>query len=133
MYQEIQRMLHGEDNMKNRARLQYLISSMSMMNGIFSRTRKREVTTDMSQAERKPHRRKVELTTHEREEFDRVIEQYIDERCELQWQTLAKPKSERLLKASAVIATDFAINPAKSFPQKRKIFRTIPTAPHKIP
>lgn len=79
MYQEIQKMLHGEDNMKNRARLQYLISSMSMMNGIFSRTRKREVTTDMSQAERKPHRRKVELTTYEREEFDRVIEQYIDD------------------------------------------------------
>ncbi len=79
MYQEIQKMLHGEDNMKNRARLQYLISSMSMMNGVFSRTRKREVTTDMSQAERKPHMRKVELTEHERSEFDKVIEQYIDD------------------------------------------------------
>ena len=46
---------------------------------------------------------------------------------------IEEPASERLLKASAVIATDFAINPAKSFPQKRKIFNTIPTAPHKIP
>lgn len=79
MYQEIMQMLHGEDNSENRARLQYLISSMSMMNSIFSRTRKREVTTDMSQAERKPHMRKVVLTEKEREEYDSVIEQYIDD------------------------------------------------------
>ena len=79
MYQEIIQMLNGEDNSKNRARLQYLISSMSMMNNIFSRTRKREVTTDMSQAERKPHMRKVVLTEDERIEFDRVIEEYIDD------------------------------------------------------
>ena len=79
MYQEIIKMLKGEDNFKNRARLQYLISSMSMMNNIFSRTRKREVTTDMSQAERKPHMRKVVLTENERKEFDKVIEEYIDD------------------------------------------------------
>lgn len=79
MYQEIIQMLNGEDNSKNRARLQYLISSMSMMNNIFSRTRKREVTTDMSQAERKPHMRKVVLTEEERVEFDRVIEEYKDD------------------------------------------------------
>ena len=79
MYQEIIQMLNGEDNSKNRARLQYLISSMSMMNNIFSRTRKREVTTDMSQAERKPHMRKVVLTEEERIEFDRVIEEYKDD------------------------------------------------------
>ena len=79
MYQEIIKMLNGEDNSKNRARLQYLISSMSMMNNIFSRTRKREVTTDMSQAERKPHMSKVVLTEKERKEFDKVIEEYIDD------------------------------------------------------
>ena len=79
MYQEIIQMLNGEDNSKNRARLQYLISSMSMMNNIFSRTRKREVTTDMSQAERKPHMRKVVLTEEERIEFDSVIEEYKDD------------------------------------------------------
>lgn len=79
MYQEIMLMLKGEDNSKNRARLQYLISSMSMMNNIFSRTRKREVTTDMSQAERKPHMRKVVLTEEERTEFDRVIDEYKDD------------------------------------------------------
>ena len=79
MYQEIIQMLNGEDNSKNRARLQHLISSMSMMNNIFSRTRKREVTTDMSQAERKPHMRKVVLTEPERAEYDKVIEEYIDD------------------------------------------------------
>ena len=79
MYQEIIQMLNGEDNSKNHARLQYLISSMSRMNNIFSRTRKREVTTDMSQAERKPHMRKVVLTEEERIEFDRVIEEYKDD------------------------------------------------------
>lgn len=79
MYQEIIRMLQGVDNSKNRARLQYLLSSMSMMNSIFSRTRKREVTTDMSQAERKPHMRKVVLTEKERTEFDKVIEEYKDD------------------------------------------------------
>lgn len=79
MYQEIIQMLNGEDCSKSRARLQYLLSSMSMMNNIFSRTRKREVTTDMSQAERKPHMRKVVLTEKERTEFDSVIEQYIDD------------------------------------------------------
>lgn len=79
MYQEIIQMLNGKDSSKSRARLQYLLSSMSMMNNIFSRTRKREVTTDMSQAERKPHMRKVILTEKERTEFDSVIEQYIDD------------------------------------------------------
>ena len=79
MYQEIQKMLHGEDNLKNRARLQYLITSMSMINSVFSRTRKREVTTDFSQAERKPHKIQVTLTVKEREEYDKVIEEYTDD------------------------------------------------------
>ena len=79
MYQEIIRLLNGEDNSTNRARLQYLISSMSMMNNIFSRTRKREVMKDMSQAERKPHMRKVILSERERAEYDKVIEEYIDD------------------------------------------------------
>ena len=79
MYQEIIQILKGEDTLKKRARLQYLISSMSMMNNVFSRTRKREVMTDLSQAERKPHMCKVVLTNKEREEFDAVIEEYKDD------------------------------------------------------
>lgn len=52
---------------------------MSVMNNIFSRTRKREVTTDMSQAERNPILKKVDLAPNEREEFDSVIKQYTDD------------------------------------------------------
>lgn len=79
IYKEIQRLLKESDTTKNRARLQYLISSMSMMNNIFSRTRKREVTTDLSQAERQPHMRKVVLTERERQSFDAVIDEYYED------------------------------------------------------
>ena len=79
IYKEIVERLHSEDNLENRARLQYLLNTMSVMNNIFSRTRKREVTTDMSQAERKPHLQKVILTDNEQIEFDSVIEQYIED------------------------------------------------------
>ena len=79
LYNEIQRLLHCEDTTKTRARLQYLLSSISVMNSIFSRTRKREVTTDMSQAQRVPHKQIVELTEREREEFDEIINQYFDD------------------------------------------------------
>ena len=79
IYAEIIERLHSEDNLENRARLQYLLNAMSVMNNIFSRTRKREVTTDMSQAERKPHLQKVVLTPNEQIEFDNVIEQYIED------------------------------------------------------
>ena len=79
IYTEIVERLHSEDDLGNRARLQYLLNTMSVMNNIFSRTRKREVTTDMSQAERKPHLQKVVLTENEQIEFDNVIEQYIED------------------------------------------------------
>jgi hypothetical protein len=79
LYQEIIELLNGEDSLPIRARLQYLLSSMSIMNNVFSRTRKREITTDYSQAERKPHFKSIELTEAEREEFDTVIEEYIDD------------------------------------------------------
>lgn len=76
VFNEIVQLCQGEDNTKVRARLQYLLSSMSMMNSVFSRTRKREVTTDMSQAERKPHAVKVSLTQDEQNEFNKVINDY---------------------------------------------------------
>lgn len=79
LFNEIIELLNGKDSLPIRARLQYLLSKMSIMNSVFSRTRKREITTDYSQAERKPHFEKVELTEDEREEFDTVIDEYIDE------------------------------------------------------
>lgn len=80
LFKEIIEMMNGEDTLQVRARLQHLLSSMSIMNNVFSRTRKREITTDYTQAERKPHLRKIDLTEDERENFDSVIEEYIEEK-----------------------------------------------------
>lgn len=76
VFKEIIDLLKGEDTPKVRARLQYLLSSMSVMNLVFSRTRKREVTTDMSQAERRPYIRKIVLHPDEKEEYDKVVQEY---------------------------------------------------------
>lgn len=65
-----------EDNNESRVQLQFDLSSMSTINNIFTRTRKRDVTTDWSQAVREPKTVKVTLHTEEREQFDDVIEQY---------------------------------------------------------
>ena len=79
IFQEILSLLGSENTPKAQARLQYLLATMSMMNTIFSRTRKRDVTIDMSQAERSPHICKIDLTSEEQEEFDNVIENYTDD------------------------------------------------------
>lgn len=69
----------GQATDELRVQLQFDISSLSKMNNIFSRTRKREVTQDYSQAERNPHTYYVTLHEEEREEFDRIIEEYIED------------------------------------------------------
>ena len=80
VFKEIIALMKGEEDTKKiRARLQYLLSSMSVMNTVFSRTRKREVTTDMSQAERSPHACKVDLHNDEQKEFDNVINDYTND------------------------------------------------------
>lgn len=68
----------GKDTIEKRVGLQFDISSMSMMNNIFSRTRKREVTTDWTQPIREPHTIKVVLHEDEREHFDKILNDYID-------------------------------------------------------
>ena len=79
IFNDIKELLLSEDTYKNRARLQYLLNSMSVMNNIFSRTRKKDVTTDWSQPERKPKPLKVVLTNEEQIVFDEVINEYIDD------------------------------------------------------
>ena len=79
LYQEIVKLLDGDDNYNTRARLQYLFNSISVMNSVFSRTRKRDVTMDMSQTERKPHMVAVHLEEEEQAFFDDVIDQYISD------------------------------------------------------
>lgn len=80
LYQRIiQRMTEEVDTNELRAKVQYDLSNMSVMNNVFSRTRKREVTTDLSLATRKPHPCIVKLTNEEQKEYDAVIDQYEEE------------------------------------------------------
>ena len=75
----INRMKMESDSKKLRAQIQQDLVSMSPMNSVFSRTRKREVTMDMSQAERKPHPVYVQLNKEEQQYFDAVISIYEDD------------------------------------------------------
>lgn len=68
----------GKDSPSLRAQIQYNLSEMSPMNTIFSRTRKREVTQDWSQAERNPYTQHVSLSTDERLAYEEAIDEYID-------------------------------------------------------
>lgn len=80
IYQDIIRLMTKEDDTPaNRAQLQFNLSEMSPMNTIFSRTRKREVTQDWSQAERNPYTHRVSLWQEERDAFEQTIDDYIDE------------------------------------------------------
>lgn len=69
--------MNKKDTHANRVQLQFDISSLSKMNNIFSRTRKREVTQDWTQAERNPQTKVIMLNEEERAYFDDVIETYI--------------------------------------------------------
>ena len=80
IYQEIINALtSGEDTPALRASIQYNLSEMSPMNTVFSRTRKREVTQDWSQAERHPHTERVNLSEEEQIAYWQAINNYIDE------------------------------------------------------
>lgn len=80
IYQDIIRLMtKGEDTPAVRAQLQYDLSEMSPMNTIFSRTRKREVTQDWTQAERNPYTHRVSLWSEERNAYEQAIEDYIDD------------------------------------------------------
>ena len=80
IYQEImQELASQEDTPTLRAKIQYNLSEMSPMSTIFSRTRKREVTQDWSQAERNPIVEYVNLTAEESDAYDRTIDDYIFE------------------------------------------------------
>lgn len=72
-------MKEEEDTLELRAKLQYDITSMSEMSHVFSRTRKRDVTADWSQAERHPYPISVELSSEEREIYDEIIDQYVED------------------------------------------------------
>ncbi|MBR4546934.1 MAG: DEAD/DEAH box helicase family protein [Paludibacteraceae bacterium] len=86
IYQRIMdSLLNCEDTHALRAQLQQHISSMSVMNNIFSRTRKVQVIADLSQAVRHPYPCIVQLTDDEQKEYDNVIEEYVDDNSYTNW------------------------------------------------
>lgn len=79
LYEKIQKSLDQEDTLALRAQLQSDISAMSSINNVFSRTRKREVSTDeRQQTERNAHKINVNLTASERDIYDEVIDDYLE-------------------------------------------------------
>ena len=80
IYKEILKDLSSEENPALRAKIQYNLSEMSPMSTIFSRTRKKDVTQDWSQAERNTVSLRVDLNSVEESYFDHAIEKYIDEK-----------------------------------------------------
>ncbi len=79
LYEKILRFLDEQDSPELRAQLQNDISGMSSINNVFSRTRKREVSTDdRQQTERNAHKCVVSLESEEREIYDEVIDDYIE-------------------------------------------------------
>lgn len=68
-----------KDSPENRVHIQFNLTNMSELNSIFSRTRKREVTTDLDQARREPHVVPVRLHDDERHHFDDNLERYFQE------------------------------------------------------
>ena len=82
LYQKIISNLKSEydTDRAKRAQLKYDISTMSPMNNIFTRTLKRDVTQDWSQAERNPHKINVSLYPAEREAYENAIDHYAESR-----------------------------------------------------
>lgn len=75
----IDSLINKPDTNETRVQLQFDISSLSKLNNIFSRTRKREVTQDWSQATRNPKTMIVKLNPEERMCFEKVIDTYIND------------------------------------------------------
>lgn len=80
IYKEIIKDLSSEENPVLRAKIQYNLSEMSPMSTIFSRTRKKDVTRDWSQAERNTVSLRVDLDSEEESYYDQAIEKYVDEK-----------------------------------------------------
>lgn len=79
LYEKILELLDQDDSIALRAQLQSDISAMSSINNVFSRTRKREVSTDeRQQTERNAHKINVSLSMSERTIYNEVINDYLE-------------------------------------------------------
>lgn len=77
LYQRITKsMREQKDTPALRADLQHDLSDMSPMNNIFSRSRKRDVTKDWTQAERHAITEEIAMTADEEAQYDQLIDEY---------------------------------------------------------
>jgi len=106
-----------EETDANRVRIQHDINSISVLSNIFSRTTKREITTDWSQAERRPHTITVSLTPSEQQIYD----DYMVSNCgiNLDENPLAVSTHKKIM-ASSVIANGTQWELYKDFPTDTK-------------
>lgn len=79
LYQKIIELSREQVSPEIIVKLQETLSSMSVMNDLFSRTRKVDVTQDMSQPTRDPQTIYVQLYQHERNLYDEIINQYVED------------------------------------------------------
>jgi len=87
-----------EENDSNRVQIQHDINSLSVLSNIFTRTTKREITTDWSQAERRPQTKIVTLTQPEQ----KIYRQYLKEHCGIDGETnpLALSQHKKIMASS---------------------------------
>ena len=79
IYNEIIGLLDGEDTPATRAMLLQRLEAIRGTSDIITRTRKREITTNMSQPERKPHIVSVILTVEESVLAELAIRKYLED------------------------------------------------------
>ena len=80
IYNEIIELLDGADTPATRARLLERLNAIRQTSDIFTRTRKREITTNMTRPERKVHIVKVVRTDEEKELESLAILKYLKEK-----------------------------------------------------
>jgi len=105
----------------NRVNIQYDISSISLLNNIFSRSTKRDVTTDWTQAIRIPHTITIELNKYEQDLYNA----YLVDKCVEKGQTVADANplflsSIKKILASSVIANTIEWEGKISLPHDSK-------------
>ncbi len=104
----IDSLMNKLDTNETRVQLQFDISSLSKLNNIFSRTRKREVTQDWSQAVRKPKSIIVKLNPEERKYFEKIIDTYINDNSYIdEWgcDTISQGKALGLVQNKRMVAS----------------------------
>ena len=98
IYNEIIGLLDGEDTPTTRAMLLQRLEAIRGTSDVITRTRKREITTNMSQPERKPHIVSVALTAEESGLAELAIRKYLEDNLSptryKPWMTIAELKEQ---------------------------------------